>query len=224
MVRGSDGRCRRSSMTSPSSARSCSTTSKRSTTDAGTKPASDTEHPSRPTLPPKRHDQTTPVSTRPGQLHPAEASARCCRVGQGHLAGDRVGKILTPDRKRSAVIMLRYRFGVSERRACKVARLHRSTQRLRTPPISDEDREIRAWLRTFSTERPRWAAARSPDGVAGRLKGQQQADPTPVARRGAPGADPAPQATHRDRRRGRCDEPDPTQRHLGARLPVRHHR
>ncbi len=40
---------------------------------------------------------------------------------------------LTPNRKRTAVGMLRDRFGVSERRACKVVGIHRSTLRLAAP-------------------------------------------------------------------------------------------
>ncbi|MDT5152758.1 MAG: putative transposase, partial [Mycobacterium sp.] len=39
-------------------------------------------------------------------------------------------KLLTPAAKRSAVTVLRERFGVSERRACAVVGLHRSTMRL----------------------------------------------------------------------------------------------
>lgn len=51
--------------------------------------------------------------------------------------------------------MLRSRFGVSERRACKVVGQHRSTQRLDPPPISDDERRLREFLREFSRERPR---------------------------------------------------------------------
>lgn len=57
--------------------------------------------------------------------------------------------------------MLRDQFGVSERRACRVVGLHRSTQRLGPPPISDEEAELRAWLRQFSTDRPRWGWRRA---------------------------------------------------------------
>ncbi|MFM8857490.1 MAG: IS3 family transposase [Actinomycetota bacterium] len=71
------------------------------------------------------------------------------------------GKLLTPNRKRSAVKALRKRFGVSERRACTVVGLHRSTMRLAPPPMSNEDAELRAWLRTFSTDRPRWGWRRA---------------------------------------------------------------
>ncbi|MCB0925561.1 MAG: IS3 family transposase [Mycobacterium sp.] len=71
------------------------------------------------------------------------------------------GKLLTPNRKRSAVKALRKRFGVSERRACTVVGLHRSTMRLAPPPMSTEEAELRAWLRKFSTDRPRWGWRRA---------------------------------------------------------------
>jgi putative transposase len=59
------------------------------------------------------------------------------------------------------VVVLRERFGVSQRRACKVIGQHRSTQRL-DPPVPDDDEvELRAWLRAFSRERPRWGWRRA---------------------------------------------------------------
>ncbi len=57
--------------------------------------------------------------------------------------------------------MLRDRFGVSERRACKVGGIHRSTQRLDPPPVTAEEAELRAFLRRFATERPRWGWRRA---------------------------------------------------------------
>ena len=57
--------------------------------------------------------------------------------------------------------MLLARFGVSERRACTVAGLHRSTRRLGPPPVTAEEAELRVWLREFSTERPRWGWRRA---------------------------------------------------------------
>ncbi|MCZ0729635.1 IS3 family transposase [Mycolicibacterium iranicum] len=72
-----------------------------------------------------------------------------------------VGKLLTPNRKRRAATMLRERFGVSERRACTVVGLHRSTMRLAPTPMTTEEAELRAWLRRFSTDRPRWGWRRA---------------------------------------------------------------
>jgi putative transposase len=57
--------------------------------------------------------------------------------------------------------MLSERFGVSERRACRVAGQHRSTQRLDRPAPSLEERRLRAWLRAFATRRPRWGWRRA---------------------------------------------------------------
>ncbi|WP_459975017.1 IS3 family transposase [Mycobacterium sp. MUNTM1] len=71
------------------------------------------------------------------------------------------GKLLTPNRKRSAVAALRERFGVSERRACTVVGLHRSTMRLRPSSVTTEEAELRAWLRRFATDRPRWGWRRA---------------------------------------------------------------
>ncbi|WP_087072559.1 IS3 family transposase [Mycobacterium dioxanotrophicus] len=72
-----------------------------------------------------------------------------------------VGKLLTPNRKRRAATMLRERFGVSQRRACTVVGLHRSTMRLTPSPIASEEAELRAWLRRFSIDRPRWGWRRA---------------------------------------------------------------
>ena len=57
--------------------------------------------------------------------------------------------------------MLLARFGVSQRRACEVAGIHRSTMRLDPPRISDAEAELRAWLRKFSTDGPRWGWRRA---------------------------------------------------------------
>lgn len=68
---------------------------------------------------------------------------------------------MTPNRRRSAVKVLRKRFGVSQRRACRVVGQHRSTQRLVPPVRSDDEAELRAWLRAFSKQRPRWGWRRA---------------------------------------------------------------
>jgi putative transposase len=57
--------------------------------------------------------------------------------------------------------MLQRRFGVSERRACAVVGQHRSTQRLVAPEPTDDEMALRAWLRAFSTSRPRWGWRRA---------------------------------------------------------------
>ncbi len=68
---------------------------------------------------------------------------------------------MTPNRRRDAAAMLQTRFGVSERRACRVVGQHRSTQRLGAPTRSDDEVELRAFLRDFSTRRPRWGWRRA---------------------------------------------------------------
>ena len=56
--------------------------------------------------------------------------------------------------------MLRDRLGVSERWACRVVGQHRSTQR-HEPKRADDDAALRAELRKFSVERPRWGYRRA---------------------------------------------------------------
>jgi len=63
---------------------------------------------------------------------------------------------LTPGRRRRAVDTLRERFGVSERRACRVAGQHRSTQRKPRQPVRDEDQRLASRLREIAKEHPRW--------------------------------------------------------------------
>jgi len=56
--------------------------------------------------------------------------------------------------------MLRDRLGVSERWACRVVGQHRSTQR-REPERAADDLALRAELRKFSKDRPRWGYRRA---------------------------------------------------------------
>lgn len=65
--------------------------------------------------------------------------------------------------------MLCERFGVSERRACRVVGQHRSTQRLPVPAPPDDEAALRAFLRAFSKERPRWGWRRA--AIAARSDG-----------------------------------------------------
>jgi putative transposase len=63
---------------------------------------------------------------------------------------------LTPGRRRRAVGTLQERFGVSERRACRVAGQHRSTQRKQPRPPRDENQRLASRLRDIAKEHPRW--------------------------------------------------------------------
>jgi len=56
--------------------------------------------------------------------------------------------------------MVRDRLGVSERWACRVVGQHRSTQR-HEPKLAGDDVALRAELRKFSKERPRWGYRRA---------------------------------------------------------------
>jgi putative transposase len=63
---------------------------------------------------------------------------------------------LTPGRRRRAVGTLQERFGVSERRACRVAGQHRSTQRKQPRPPGREDERLAGRLREIAGDHPRW--------------------------------------------------------------------
>jgi putative transposase len=63
---------------------------------------------------------------------------------------------LTPERRRRAVGRLQQRFGVSQRRACRVAGQHRSTQRKPLPAPRPGDERLAGRLREIAGEHPRW--------------------------------------------------------------------
>lgn len=56
--------------------------------------------------------------------------------------------------------MLRDRLGLSERRACRIAGQHRSTQR-HEPQVAPDDAALRAALRKISEDKPRWGYRRA---------------------------------------------------------------
>lgn len=63
---------------------------------------------------------------------------------------------MRPADRRIAVEHLKKEHGMSERRACKVGQLHRSTNRY--PKRPDKDRDLRARMKELAEERPRWGA------------------------------------------------------------------
>ena len=67
---------------------------------------------------------------------------------------------MSPSRRRGAVLMLQDRLGLSERRACRIAGQHRSSQR-HEPVRAPEDAALRARLRAISRERPRFGYRRA---------------------------------------------------------------
>jgi putative transposase len=56
--------------------------------------------------------------------------------------------------------MLQARLGISQRRACQITGQHRSVQR-RRPARPDPDKDLRAQLRAFAREHPRWGYRRA---------------------------------------------------------------
>jgi hypothetical protein len=63
---------------------------------------------------------------------------------------------VSPDRRRRAVVVLRERFGVSERRACRVVGQHRSAQRRSPAAATDLEGRVRSRLREIAGAKPRW--------------------------------------------------------------------
>lgn len=73
--------------------------------------------------------------------------------------------MVTPDRRRRAVVVLQERFGVSQRRACRVVGQHRSTQRRPARPMPTEDEKLRRRLRDFARRHPRLGWRKAHDVV-----------------------------------------------------------
>lgn len=64
--------------------------------------------------------------------------------------------MVTPDRRRVAVVRLQRRFGVSERRACRLVGQHRWTQRRARAARVEADTDYGQWLCEFAQTHPRW--------------------------------------------------------------------
>ncbi len=64
--------------------------------------------------------------------------------------------MVTPKRRRRAVVVLQERFGVSERRAYRVVGQQRSTQRKPCRPRPAEEDKLRRRLRDIARRHPRW--------------------------------------------------------------------
>ena len=72
-------------------------------------------------------------------------------------AGLLFNKLLEPASKRAAVAVARKQHGISERRACRLTRLARSTQRRKPKKVKDDDRER---LKELARERQRFGYRR----------------------------------------------------------------
>ena len=66
---------------------------------------------------------------------------------------------MTPTARRSAVGYVQATYQLSQRRACRLARAHRSTIRYAPHPRSDEGR-VRERLRLFAGQHPRYGYRR----------------------------------------------------------------
>jgi hypothetical protein len=88
-------------------------------------------------------------------------------VGRG-AERDRLGKLLSPARRRAAVIMLQTRLGLSQRRACRVVGQPRSAQR--QPPVCQTAADRTRHARGSAGVRPRARplGSRPGTGVSGR--------------------------------------------------------
>ena len=86
--------------------------------------------------------------TNSGTQTPSEgertAEKGCVRPhsGQVDLGGSCEGKLLSPARRRTCIDHVRSQFRISERRACRVLKQHRSTQRKLPRGRADEEKLV----------------------------------------------------------------------------------
>jgi len=66
------------------------------------------------------------------------------------------GKLLSPERRRRAVVVLQERYRASERLVCRVVGQHRSTQRYSGKAIDLEEAKLRHRLREIAADHIRW--------------------------------------------------------------------
>ena len=94
-----------------------------------------------------REQAAEAVGGRPGAGHP-DAEAR------------RRGKLVSPSRKREAVVKLQEKFAVSERRACRGARSAAEQSALRRPSLADDERALVKRMLELVRQRPRFGYRR----------------------------------------------------------------
>ena len=66
------------------------------------------------------------------------------------------GKLLSPERRRRAVVVLQDRFRVSQRRACRLAGQNRNTQRRPMSVAVIEEQKLRRRIRELARRHARW--------------------------------------------------------------------
>ena len=129
-----------------------------------------------------------------GREREVEADRGRSDAGDRGAEGAGAGKLVSPARRRQAVLMLQDRLGMSERRACRLAGQHRSTQR-HEPVVADDDAALRARLRRdLAGAAAVGVSPRASAAARRRVGAEHQAHPPGVARGGAAGAAQAPQA------------------------------
>jgi len=87
---------------------------------------------------------------------PAQKASGRSRVGEGNAQGPRRGKLLSPERRRRAVVVLQEHYRASERLVCRVVGQHRSTQRHGVKVIDLEEAKLRHRLREIAADHIRW--------------------------------------------------------------------
>jgi transposase InsO family protein len=68
--------------------------------------------------------------------------------------------MVSPSARRRAVTHVQQKLAISQRRACRVLRQARATQRYQ-PRTSQQEQHLRQWLRHFAAEHPRWGYRRA---------------------------------------------------------------
>ena len=93
-------------------------------------------------------------STRPCfSRRPGVAVGACCAARRTWRCD---GKLLSPERRRRAVMVLQDRFRVSQRRASRLAGQNRNTQRRPTPIADIEEGKLRSRIRELARRHGRW--------------------------------------------------------------------
>ncbi|QEY33394.1 transposase [Synechococcus sp. RSCCF101] len=87
---------------------------------------------------------------------PTQEAAGRGRAGEGNAERPCRGKLLSPERRRRAVLVLQQRYRASERFACRLVGQHRSTQRHGGTVPGAEEAKLRRRLREIAAEHIRW--------------------------------------------------------------------
>jgi hypothetical protein len=83
---------------------------------------------------------------------PAQKGSGRGRAGKGNAQGPCRGKLLSPERRRTAVAVMRGHYRASERSVCRVVGQHRSTQRHPAKVVSIEVGKLRHRLWEIAAE------------------------------------------------------------------------